>query len=105
MNIFRTLYPELVEKNTIKYPIEDRLILSMPELHYSSFLKPAPPLKAVLLKDIEFENLLYIWEFFNNFSDFLDIPIFNLSELQASLNFVDKPDDVEKHFEREIESS
>ena len=26
----------------------------------------------------KFENLLYIWEFFNNFSDFLEIPTFNL---------------------------
>jgi len=31
--IFSKLYPELVEKNSIKYPIEDNLIKKLPELH------------------------------------------------------------------------
>jgi hypothetical protein len=71
----------LVEKNTIKYPIDDRLILKMPELHGSSTLKPAPGLQSVLIDSEQFENLLYVWESFNNFSDFFQIPNFSLSEL------------------------
>ena len=35
----------------------------------------------------DFENLLYIWEFLNNFNDFLNLPSFNLSEFYAALNF------------------
>jgi len=44
-------------------------------------LKSAPNFKSVLIDADEFENLLYIWEFFNNFSDFLNIPTFSLVEL------------------------
>ena len=81
MSIFKQLYPDLVEKNQIKYPIDDRLIKKMPEIHGSTTLKPPPKSKDILLEPEEFENLLYIWEFFNNFSDFLEIPAFDLSEL------------------------
>ena len=35
----------------------------------------------------DFENLIYLWEFFNNFNDFLNLPSFSLSELQAAMNF------------------
>ena len=33
MQVFQNNYPELVEKNSIKYPIDDQLILKLPELH------------------------------------------------------------------------
>lgn len=79
--IFKRYYPELLEKNQVKYPIDDKLILAMPELHGQSTLKQAPALKPVLLEPTEYENLLYLWEFLNNFKDFLDIPKFSLEEL------------------------
>lgn len=50
-------------------------------------LKSAPKFKKVLVEAEHFENLLYLWEFFNNFSDFLNLPNFSLTELQAALNF------------------
>jgi hypothetical protein len=31
--MFATVYPELVDKHSIKYPIEDALILKFPMLH------------------------------------------------------------------------
>ena len=42
LEIFSKLYPELVEKNSIKYPIEDNLIKKLPELHGATqnVLKP-----------------------------------------------------------------
>jgi hypothetical protein len=38
-----------MDKNTIKYPIDDRLIIKMPELHGCSTLKPTPNLASVLI--------------------------------------------------------
>jgi hypothetical protein len=81
MAIFKQLFPDLVDKNTIKYPIDDRLIKKMPDLHGAHLLKPVPEFKSILVDHQDFENLLYIWEFFNNFSDFLEIPAFDLAEL------------------------
>lgn len=55
----------------------------------------------MLLDATEFENLLYLWEFLNNFRDFLDIPKFSLEELQGALNFtadVNDPEQVEANF-------
>ena len=104
-NIFKKYYPELVEKNSIKYPIDDKLMLKMPELHGNSTLREPPQFKKVLLEAEEFENLLYIWEFFNNFSDFLSIPTFPLTELQASLSLVLSEDRVHTAFHQEIDSS
>ena len=94
-----------MEKNTIKYPIDDKLILKMPELHGSLSLKTPPNFKSVLIEAEEFENLLYIWEFFNNFSDFLNIPNFSLVELQAALSFSFADEKVHTAFEQEIDSS
>jgi len=105
MTIFKQLYPDLIEKNNIKYPIDDRLIKKMPDLHGVNTLKETPTFKQVLLEADQFENLLYIWEFFNNFSDFLDIPAFDLAELQASLQFYEHPGKVHTHFEQEVDSS
>lgn len=70
-----------MDKNTIKYPIDDRLIIKMPELHGLANLKPSPVLTKVLVGCEQFENLLYVWESFNNFSDFFNIPTFSLCEL------------------------
>ena len=81
MSIFKELYPELVEKNQIKYPIDDKLVKKMPDLHGAHMIRDPPNFKKVIICNQEFEDLLYIWEFFNNFSDFLEIPMFNLEEL------------------------
>ena len=102
--VFRRYYPELIERNQIKYPIDDKLLAQMPELHQALNPPKAPPaMKRVLLGANEFENLLYLWEFFNNFKDFLDIPKFSLEELQAALKFsadASDPGQLEAQFER-----
>ena len=105
LQVFKKHFPTLMEKNSIKYPIDDKLILKMPELHGNMNLKSAPVFKSVLVEAEEFENLLYIWEFFNNFSDFLNLPTFSLTELQAALNFSLEEDQVHTAFEQDIESS
>lgn len=87
LEVFRRYYPELIEKNTVKYPIDDKLIGMMPELHRVAGLRDPPNLKKVLLGCEDFENLIYLWEFFNNFKDFLEIPNIKLEELQAALSF------------------
>jgi hypothetical protein len=71
LKIFTRHYPELVDKNSIKYPIEDKLIKKMPELHGAENFPLKPEPKNVLIEGKSFENLIYIWEFFNNFTDFL----------------------------------
>ena len=78
---FKKYYPDLVEKNSIKYPIDDKLVAKMPELHGGIGLEKMPELKKVLMQPTDFENLIYIWEFFNNFADYLEITGFTLSEL------------------------
>jgi hypothetical protein len=68
----------------------------MPELHQPvNPPKESPVFKRVLLETSEFENLLYLWEFFNNFKDFLDIPKFSLEELEAALRFTVNANDAE----------
>lgn len=104
MAIFKELYPELVEKNQIKYPIDDKLVKKMPDLHGAHMIREPPNFKKVIICIQEFEDLLYIWEFFNNFSDFLEIPMFNLEELQASLSFVSQTDRVRDSFIKDIGS-
>lgn len=39
------------------------------------------------MKAEEFERILYIWEFCNNFNEFLDTPAFKLEELESCLNY------------------
>mmetsp|Transcript_1914 Transcript_1914/g.1301 ORF Transcript_1914/g.1301 Transcript_1914/m.1301 type:complete len:141 (-) Transcript_1914:2530-2952(-) len=85
-------YPELVEKNSIKYPIDDQLILKLPELHGGYQEKPQG--KDILVSSDNFEQLLYIWEFLNNFSEYLETPNFRLEDLQAALNYSNKPEEV-----------
>lgn len=50
MKIFSRHYPELVDKNTIKYPIEDKLIKKMPELHGAETISEKPVGKKILLE-------------------------------------------------------
>jgi hypothetical protein len=95
MKLFSQVYPELVDKNTIKYPIEDQLIKKLPLLHGSENFSEKPQLKKVLVDGQDFEKLLYIWEFFNNFSDFLEIQNFKLEELQAAISFSQNPDAIQ----------
>jgi hypothetical protein len=73
LKIFSNIFPELVEKNQIKYPIEDKLIKKMPLLHGADVFPEKPQLKSVLLDGASFERLLYIWEFLNNFGDFMNL--------------------------------
>ena len=72
--IFSNNYPELIEKNSIKYPIEDTLIQKLPELHGALNVVQKPQMHPILLEADEFERLLHIWEFCNNFSDYLETP-------------------------------
>lgn len=89
--IFSMTYPELVERNTVRYPIPDALILKLPELH-GGLMKPKPKPLRVLIEAEEFEQLLYIWEFANNFNEFLDTPGFRIEELRAALSYTPEDD-------------
>lgn len=43
-----------------------------------------------------FEEFLYLWEFFTNFNEYLDIPLIRMDELQAALtysNYVKSPEE------------
>lgn len=40
-----------------------------------------------MIEGDKFENLMYVWEFFNNFNDFLKSKEFKIEELQAALSF------------------
>ena len=54
----------------------------------------------------DFENILYIWEFFNNFADFLSVPYnFTIAELQAALNFTLPEERVHTAFYQDVDSS
>lgn len=59
----------------------------MPELHGATSLKPKPTPHKVLLSGEEFDRLLYIWEFFNNFSEYLETPQFKIEDLKIALTF------------------
>ncbi len=42
---------------------------------------------SVLLESDDFERLLHIWEFCNNFSDYLEIANFKIEDLRVALTF------------------
>jgi hypothetical protein len=42
---------------------------------------------SVLLESDDFERLLHIWEFCNNFSDYLKIANFKIEDLRVALTF------------------
>jgi len=85
LEIFSKLYPELVEKNSIRYPIEDNLIKKLPELHGATQNLIKPSMYKVIIPSEEFDELLYIWEFCNNFSDYLETPFFKIEDLRVAL--------------------
>jgi len=85
--VFQQLYPNYMDGNSIKYPIEDKLIVKMKELHGSENIPSKPETHRVLVSAEEFEDLLYIFEFCNNFMDFLEIPEFKIEELYVALTF------------------
>jgi hypothetical protein len=91
MQIFSNLYPELVERNSIRYPIKDELLLKLPELHCACTDPKPEPYKIYVSAD-EFEKLIYIWEFCNNFNDYMDTPTFKLEELKCALSYSDQDD-------------
>jgi len=59
----------------------------MPLLHAAENFPSKPDPKAILVNGPTFERLVYVWEFFNNFGDYFNIPSFKLEELHASLTF------------------
>lgn len=83
--MFQRFYPELVDKHSIKYPIEDKFIQLLPLLHGAEKFPAKPEMKKLLIDGPSFERLTYVWEFFTNFADFFKIAIFKLEELQAAL--------------------
>jgi hypothetical protein len=103
LKIFAKHYPELVDKNNIKYPIEDKLIKKMALLHGAEEFPEKPVPKKVSLQGQRFENLLYVWEFCNNFSDFLKCREFKMEDLQAALQYDKKPSEVNIYDEENIE--
>jgi len=103
--VFRKFFPELHDKNSVKYPIDDKLIQKWPEMHGQADLKPIPEGREIVLSPEKFENLIYIWEFFNNFSDFFNIANFTIQELQSALSFTHSSDEIHQSFYQEIDSS
>lgn len=85
--IFSSNYPELIDRNIVKYPIEDSLLLRLPELHGATGLPAKPQMKQIALPSEDFERLLFIWEFCNNFSDYLEIPTYTIEDLRVALTF------------------
>jgi len=41
----------------------------------------------IQLSGLEFEQILHIWEFCNNFSDYLETPSFKIEDLRVALMF------------------
>ena len=89
--VFSQLYPEFVERNSVRYPIPDNLIEKMPELH-GGVMQAKPKAMNIDMEAEEFERVLYIWEFCNNFSEFLTAPQFKLEELVACLTYSHQTD-------------
>jgi hypothetical protein len=94
--IFSKLYPELVERSSVKYPIEDSLITKLPELHCANGIRSKPQPHRVLLSADEFDQLLFIWEFCTNFSEYLDVPFFKIEELRLALTYEESGEPIEE---------
>lgn len=82
---FTSIYPEHVKRFKIEYPLPDELLTVMPALHKIDLDLHKPNPKKIELEN--FEKLLPIWEFFNNFSDFLQLPKFKIEVLEAALRW------------------
>lgn len=50
-------------------------------------MKPKPTPRKVILCGADFDKLLYIWEFFNNFSEYLETPQFKIEDLRIALTY------------------
>ena len=44
---------------------------------------------SIQISGLEFEQILHIWEFCNNFNDYLETPSFKIEDLRAALMFND----------------
>lgn len=44
-----------------------------------------PEMYKVIIPSEQFDELLYIWEFCNNFSDYLETPFFKIEDLRNAL--------------------
>jgi DDT domain len=63
----------------------------LPELH-GVCPDPKPEPYKINVSAEEFEKLIYIWEFCNNFNDYLDTPTFKLEELKCALSYSEQDD-------------
>ena len=66
-------------------------MLKLPELHGCCGEQKPEPFKILVSAD-DFEKLIYIWEFSNNFNDYLDTPAFKLEELKFALLYTERED-------------
>lgn len=58
----------------------------MPELH-GGVLQDKPKPMQIDMDAESFERVLYVWEFCNNFSEYLSTPQFKIEELVAALRY------------------
>lgn len=65
--------------------------MKLPELHGCCMDQKPEPYKIFVDAD-EFEKLIYIWEFCNNFSDYLYTPTFKLEDLKCALSYNEAED-------------
>ena len=75
----------------------------MPELH-GGVMRDKPASMKIDMEAGEFEGVLYIWEFCNNFNEFLDTPSFKLEELASCLRYGPESDERMKMSLSEVES-
>jgi len=61
----------------------------LPELHQSEFIPKKPELKKVNQDTDSFEKLLYVWEFLNNFGEYLNLRSIKIEELFCGLFFTE----------------
>ena len=88
---FSELYPQQIERNSVKYPIPDQLLAEYPQLHGYKEIKKPESIDIALTAE-EFEQVLYIWEFCNNFSEYINTPPFQIEELRAALSYTFEDD-------------
>jgi hypothetical protein len=67
----------------VKYPIEDALIEKMPMLHGAHLIPNRPVPKLMSLPN--FDQLLSIWQFLNDFQEFFGFEPFKIEMLHAAL--------------------
>jgi len=89
MKEFTQIYPELVEKYTIQYPIDDKILKVMPVLHKIEWAEEKPDPKKIRVSGSRFERLLKVWEYFHTFSVYLSIPEFRIEDLEAAIRHAD----------------